>query len=243
MSMLTPPGMGGKYRITGHRFPHMRRPRNRRRIVLAAVATAAVLGLAGWGTLQLVDVFSGGGGRGTQASSKVRSGDCKTGAKAAGQAVPRELPKPTDITVNVYNATPRTNLAKEAADELRRRGFRIGKVGNAPALYDKKVPGAGLLLGSPDAAEGALKVLATQLAGTETKNDQREGQDVDLMIGDAYKELASREDADRALEELGEPPLPTAQPSDLPSDSPSPSSPPPSPAAPARAPSPAVTRC
>lgn len=27
MSMLTPPGMGGKYRITGDKYPRMRRPR------------------------------------------------------------------------------------------------------------------------------------------------------------------------------------------------------------------------
>ncbi|MGO4755049.1 LytR family transcriptional regulator, partial [Streptomyces sp. 2MCAF27] len=60
MSMLTPPGMGGKYRITGNRYPRMRRPRGRRRLVFAAMGTVVALGLVGWGTLQLIDVFSGG---------------------------------------------------------------------------------------------------------------------------------------------------------------------------------------
>ncbi|GHG60142.1 LytR C-terminal domain-containing protein [Streptomyces griseocarneus] len=212
MSMLTPPGMGGKYRITGNRYPHMRRPRNRRRIVLAVVATAAVLGLAGWGTLQLVDVFSGDRHKQTQAAAQQKkgAGDCKGGAGAhtTGRAAPRELPKPGDITVNVYNATPRGGLAKVTADELERRGFRIGKVGNAEAEYDKKVPGTALLVGPQASVEGALKVLATQVAGAEAKGDQREGQDVDLVLGDAYKELKPKEEADKALAGLAQQPKP-----------------------------------
>ncbi|MEU4209992.1 LytR C-terminal domain-containing protein [Streptomyces sp. NPDC026206] len=218
MSMLTPPGMGGKYRITGNRFPHMRRPPNRRRIVLAAVGTAAVLGLAGWGTLQLVDVFSGGGSESRAAAQrqpeKKQDGDCKSDAGSGGAAgregpgTPKPLPKPGDITVNVYNATPRGGLAKITADELARRGFRIGKVGNAQADYDKKVEGAGLLLGSRDAVDGALKVLGTQLAGTEARSDNRGEQDVDLVLGSAYRTLTPKEEAERALAGLVEQPRP-----------------------------------
>jgi LytR cell envelope-related transcriptional attenuator len=224
MSMLTPPGMGGKYRITGNRHPHMRRSRNRRRIVLAMVSSAAALALAGWGTLQLVDVFSGGreettqaahdkGAKGTTNTSntsgtKAGKDDCKS----APRAVPKAVPKPGDITVNVYNATPRGGLAKITADELAKRGFKIGKVGNAPALYDKKVANVGLLLGAPEAAEGALKVLGTQVAGTEVKNDQRTGGDVDLILGNEFKELAPRKDADRALTALGGEPKPEEPP-------------------------------
>ncbi|MCC3777481.1 LytR C-terminal domain-containing protein [Streptomyces sp. UNOB3_S3] len=226
MSMLTPPGMGGKYRITGHRFPHMRRARNRRRIVLAGTATAVVLGLAGWGTVQLVDVFSGGPAT-TQAAAapQKRNGDCKSGsdaAEAAGRKLPRDVPRPGDITVNVYNATPRGGLAKITADELERRGFRIGKVGNAQADYDKKVNGTGVLLGSQESLEGALRVLGTQLAGAEAKSDQREGQDVDLVLGAAYQGLTSQEESEKGLSALerGEvPPSPSA-PSQAPSSAP-----------------------
>ncbi|MFE0047465.1 LytR C-terminal domain-containing protein [Streptomyces albireticuli] len=215
MSMLTPPGMGGKYRITGRRFPHMRRPRNRRRIVLAVASAATALALAGWGTLQLVDVFSGGSaegtaraahGKGTQGTKSGKEGreDCK--------AVPRALPKPDEITVNVYNATPRGGLAKATADELRQRGFKVGKWENAPALYDRKVEGTGLLLGAPEAVDGALKVLGTQLAGTQVKNDQRTNGEVDLIIGAQFKELTPRQDADRALTALGGQPKPMVTP-------------------------------
>ncbi|GGX93193.1 LytR C-terminal domain-containing protein [Streptomyces hiroshimensis] len=223
MSMLTPPGMGRKYRITGKRFPHMRRPRNRRRIVLAAVTSAVALAVAGWGTLQLVDVFTGGPsetqahGAGAKGGKGAKDGDCKAAAEEGAE--PKPLPRPSDITVNVYNATPRGGLAKITADELKSRGFKIGKVGNAPALYDKKVEKIGLLIGAPTAAEGALKVIGTQMAGAEVKNDQRTAdEEVDLVIGNEYKELTARQDADRSLTDMG------VEPGQAPSESPSPSS-------------------
>ncbi|MET9351100.1 LytR C-terminal domain-containing protein [Streptomyces termitum] len=205
MSMLTPPGMGGKYRITGDVYPRMRRPHRRRRIVLASAAAVVLLGAAGWGTYQLVDVFSGGDDTRTTAAGK--RADCKP-APAPTPAV--ALPKPGQVTVNVYNATPRSGLAKTTADELKKRGFAIGKVGNAPAAYDKKVTGAGLLLGAPAAAKGSFAVLGTQLAGTTTKVDTRTTADVDLIIGTAFKNLSPKATADAALAALNKPkPAPT----------------------------------
>ncbi|GHF42049.1 membrane protein [Streptomyces mashuensis] len=211
MSMLTPPGMGGRYRVTGRRFPHTRRARNRRRVALAAVASAAALGLAGWGTYQLVEVFTGGPEQ-TRTVAAHSGTDCKPAAHGR-PGVRRDgppPPKPGDITVNVYNATPRGGLAKITADELERRGFRIGKVGNAQEDYDKKVTATAVLLGSREAVDGALKVLGTQLGGTEVKNDDRESpQEVDLVLGAAYKSLTPKEDADKALAALTEPPKPS----------------------------------
>ncbi|MFC9592868.1 LytR C-terminal domain-containing protein [Streptomyces sp. NPDC056944] len=206
MSMLTPPGMGGKYRITGDVYPRMRRPHRRRRIVLASAAAVVVLGAAGWGTLQLVDVFSGDGTKTTAG----KQADCKPAPKAT-TAPAAALPKPAQITVNVYNATPRSGLAKTTADELKKRGFKIGKVGNAPTAYDKKVPGAGLLLGAPAATKGAFSVLGTQLAGATAKTDTRATADVDLIIGTAFKTLSPKATADAALVALTKP-APTVKP-------------------------------
>ncbi|MER7535373.1 LytR C-terminal domain-containing protein [Streptomyces sp. NPDC097704] len=200
MSMLTPPGMGGKYRITGDVYPRMRRPHRRRRIVLASAAAVVVLGAAGWGTLQLVDVFSGDGGTKTTAGKQT---DCKPAPKPT--PAPAAFPKPAQITVNVYNATPRSGLAKTTADELKKRGFKIGKVGNAPTAYDKKVSGAGLLLGAPTATKGVFPVLGTQLAGAATKTDTRATADVDLIIGTAFKTLSPKTTADAALVALTKP--------------------------------------
>lgn len=203
MSMLTPPGMGGKYRVTGDVYPRMRRPAGRRRIILGSAAAAVVLGAAGWGTFQLVEVFTGGGEQTTKAAGK--PSDCKPAPEPAATAPAAALPKPAQITVNVYNATARGGLAKATADELKKRGFLIGKVGNAPAAYDKKVPGTGLLLGAPGAAKGTFSVVGTQLKGATTKVDTRPTADVDLIIGTAFKQLDPKATADAALVALNKP--------------------------------------
>ncbi|TXS36782.1 LytR C-terminal domain-containing protein [Streptomyces sp. OR43] len=191
--------MGGKYRITGDKYPRMRRPRRRSKLVLASIASLVALGLAGWGTLQLIDVFTGGD---KQASAADRKADCPTAAPSAPAKV---LPKPAKITVNVYNATPRGGLAKAAADELKKRGFTIGKVGNATAAYDKKVAGTGLLLGAPAAVNGTFPVLGTQLPGAATKTDARKGADVDLIIGTKFKAFSPPQTAATALTALTKP--------------------------------------
>ncbi|MEV0371164.1 LytR C-terminal domain-containing protein [Streptomyces sp. NPDC050636] len=212
MSMLTPPGMGGKkYRITGDRYPRMRRPRHRRRIVLTIVAAACALGLACWGTLQLIDVFGGRGNtaQASQDKEKCRKADTAGGSHAKPAA--DKPPKPAALTVNVFNATPHAGLAKRTADELKKRGFKIGKVGNAPAVYDKKVKGSGILLGPKAAAGGPLKVLATQLAGAEQKTDDRKGTELDLILGDTFKELAKPKDAAKSLALLTKPSPPPSR--------------------------------
>lgn len=210
MSMLTPPGMGGNYRIKGNKYPRMRRPRRRGRLVALTVASVVVLGVGGWGTLQLIDVFTGGG---RKASAAGDGTDCGTTTKASPSAAAEPLPQPRTITVNVLNATTRAGLAKKTADELKKRGFKIGDVGNATKQYDKKVKGTGLLLGPAAARDTTLPVLGTQLPGAERRTEAaRKGAAVDLVIGDGFKELAKKPDADRALTKLATPePAPTTK--------------------------------
>ncbi|MFD6418497.1 LytR C-terminal domain-containing protein [Streptomyces sp. NPDC060194] len=202
MSMLTPPGMGGKYRVTGTAYPRMRRPRRRRRIVLVLVTSLAVAGLAGWGTLQLVDVYSGTSD-GAKAKAGAKAGCAPSASPAAVKAV--ALPAPGTVTVNVLNATPRSGLAKKTADELKKRGFKVGEVGNAPKAYDKKVKDAALLLGAPATSDGAFKVLGAQLAGERTEHDTRSGRTVDLVIGDKFTQLTPRKQATTTLTALKNP--------------------------------------
>lgn len=205
MSMLTPPGMGGQYRITGDKYPRMRPPRRRGRLAFALVASAAVLGLTGWGTLQLIDVFTGGE-KTSSAATEVCPAAKPSVAASASAAAAKALPQPAKITVNVYNATRRTGLAKTTADELKKRGFRIGEVGNAPKEYDGKVKGTGLLIGPASALHSTLPVLATQLASPEQRTDAaHKGQTVDLIIGTAFKGLTTPSDATRALTALTAP--------------------------------------
>ncbi|MEU9454648.1 LytR C-terminal domain-containing protein [Streptomyces sp. NPDC048277] len=211
MSMLTPPGMGGQYRITGDKYPRMRPRRRRARLTLSVVASVTALGLVGWGTLQLIDVFTGGGGSASAAGS---AGDCvkravasaSPAAGATAGASTTALPKPAQITVNVYNATTRTGLAKDTADELKKRGFKIGDVGNAPAKFDQKVKGTAVLLGPASALKTSLPVLATQLATPDQRTEAgRKGTAVDLILGDAFKTLTPQATAAKAITALSAP--------------------------------------
>lgn len=210
MSMLTPPGMGGKYRITGDKYPRMRRRRRRGRLVVVVVACGAALGVAGWGTLQLIDVFTGGGGTASAAGSKASCTVKSAKASPSAPASPAALPRPAQITVNVLNATTRSGLAKTTADALEKRGFKIGEVGNAPKQYDKKVTGAALLLGPTASLNTSLSVLATQVDGAERRADAaRKGTEVDLIIGDRFQALSTEAQAAKAWNVLVSP-QPTA---------------------------------
>ncbi|MEU6550782.1 LytR C-terminal domain-containing protein [Streptomyces sp. NPDC046915] len=195
--------MGGQYRITGGKYPRMRPPRRRGRLVFLTVVCVTALGVAGWGTVQLIDVFTGGGDKDTASGAKA---DCPASTKVSPAARTKALPEPGKITVNVYNATARTGLAKQTADELKKRGFRIGDVGNATKQYDKKIKGSGMLLGPASALNTSLPVLAAQLAGAEQRTDAtRKGDAVDLFIGNGFKDLSKRADADKAVAALTAP--------------------------------------
>jgi hypothetical protein len=207
MSMLTPPGMGGKYKITGDKYPRMRQRRRRGRLVAAVVASAAALAIVAWGSLQLIDVFTGGGKKASADGTKADCGSrvspsAGSSAGTKGAAAPR----PGQITVNVYNATTRSGLAKSTADELKKRGFKIGDVGNASKEFDKKVKGTGVLLGPTSSLNSSLPVLATQLSGAERRTDAaRKGADIDLIIGNTFKTLTTKPAADKALATLTSP--------------------------------------
>ncbi len=211
MSMLTPPGMGGQYQIRGDKYPRMRRPRRRGKLVVLTITSVAALGVAGWGTLQLFDVFTGGG---NPASAVGVKAGCATKASPSPSPSPSAaLPGPDRITVNVLNATTKSGLAKKTADELKKRGFKIGDVGNAAEEYDKKVKGTGVLLGPASSLKTSLPVLGAQLADAERRTEaSRKGVEIDLIIGDAFTRLTAKADADRALAALNAPePEPTAK--------------------------------
>jgi hypothetical protein len=208
MSMLTPSGMGGKYRVTGNAYPRMRRPRRRGRILAAVIASIVVLGLFGWGALQLFHVFNGDSGNTKANAAPQNRPSCKPAPTPARAAKPVALPQPAGVTLNVLNATARGGLAKSTADELAKRGFKVANFGNALPPYDKKVTQSALLVAGP-AGEGAAREAGTQVAGSAVKIDPtRKGTAVDLLIGNGFSVLASPSDAAKARVVAANPPAP-----------------------------------
>ncbi|WP_322973153.1 LytR C-terminal domain-containing protein [Peterkaempfera griseoplana] len=202
--MLTPPGLKGKqYRVTGNSYPRLVPPNKRRRRIVALVSTVLVVAVISWGAVQLTDIFG-------SASRKLSAGSCpaaspsasKASAHGAGDAAaspaPTGVPKPQAVTVNVYNATTRPGLAGRTADELRKRGFKVGKVGNAPANLDKKVKESVRLIGGPSGSK-ALLLLGTHVKGAKTTPDTRKDASVDFVIGNGFTALLSPAQAEKAL--------------------------------------------
>ncbi|MFC1410877.1 LytR C-terminal domain-containing protein [Streptacidiphilus sp. N1-12] len=223
--MLTPPGLKGKqYRVTGTAYPRLARPNHRRRLILLAITGVTVLAVLGWGTSQLLDVFGGkkstaAAGCGTKVAAhgdSVPSGAASAspsagssaaagtkagagaGASAGAGAALAVVPKPTGITVNVYNATDRAGLAGQTAAELKKRGFTIGKIGNAPTALQHKVLGTAQVTGNSAAAK-LMTVVGTEVTGAKPVTDLRKDTTVDLILGNGFTTLATPAQAAQAL--------------------------------------------
>lgn len=223
MSMLTPPGLKGKqYRVTGTTYPRLARPNTRRRRIVQSVTGVVVLAVLGWGTFQLVDVFGGhkktaaaGCTRTTTAAGTAGSADKASGAASAAPSgsapvsaspavaafaalVPGAVPKPAAVTVNVYNATNRAGLAGQTAAELKKRGFTIGKIGNAPAALQNKIPGSAQVSGGK-AGAAMMTLLGTEVTGSHPVTDKRNDTSVDLVLGNGFSALATPAQAAKAV--------------------------------------------
>ncbi|WP_188301724.1 LytR C-terminal domain-containing protein [Streptomyces sp. CBMA156] len=219
--MLTPQGLKGKqYRVTGNTYPRLGRPPKKSRKVIAALVGLLVLALISLGGLQLYDIFTGKGKNASAQACATPSGKPlaaptpgatdAAGAPAAAQGDPHAVPQPSAVTVNVYNATTKGGLAGRTAEEFKKRGFVIGKVGNAPAELDKKVPGTAQVIAGP-AGAGAGTLVGSQIAGAAVTADARTDGSVDFVIGDSYNTLLDETQAAAALALATKPsPTPTA---------------------------------
>jgi hypothetical protein len=99
---------------------------------------------------------------------------------------PRLKPIPSEVTVNVYNTTYKTGLAKTVADQLKARGFRIKEVTNDP-LRTMQMGTAVIRFGEEGDLAAAL--LQGHVPGAQLLKDTRAGAGVDLVIGNAFTGL------------------------------------------------------
>lgn len=164
-----------------------RRARRRRRTAITLLVVVAGLSFAFY-----------------YAATKYRAGptasDCPTstsrptaakatpGAKpaATAKAAPAAL-APSQVTVNVYNATTRSGLAGDTAKLVKARGYVVGTIANDP--LNKSVAGtAEIRFGPNGAAAGAL--VGKLVAGSVGVTDARADASVDLVLGAKFSALA-----------------------------------------------------
>lgn len=188
--------IGGKrFRVSGYDqyTPARRRRQRRRRIGIAAGLCVVLLAVGGWFGYQQA---YGGKSHDKAAAAALCGKTVTTGKGASGRPTTTATTKPADpkaltphqVTVNVYNATSRTGLAAITANELRSRGFRIGKVANDPV--QETVTSSALVRGS--AADLArLQFVEAQIGGSIQGFDHRTNATIDLVVGNRYHALST----------------------------------------------------
>jgi len=93
------------------------------------------------------------------------------------------LPKPASVTVNVYNATQTSGLARKTASQLRTSEFVIGDVANDP--LNKTIPGVAEIRYGKKGSVNA-RLLAFYLPSATLVLDKRTDATVDLVLGDTF---------------------------------------------------------
>jgi hypothetical protein len=153
---------------------------------IVVVLMLAVLFGAAYGAVRLLR------GSSNDTSPQAAATPCTTATAHPGTA----LPKPATVTINVYNATDRTGLAKRTSAELATRGFVIAKVANDP-LSKKVTAVAELRYGSKGLANAQL--LRYYLPGAVLVADKRSDATVDVVLGNAFTVVAPQAAVTAAL--------------------------------------------
>jgi LCP family protein required for cell wall assembly len=95
---------------------------------------------------------------------------------------------PSDVTLDVLNATTTAGLAREVGDQLTAQGFGVGRVDNDPATVTTSVVRHG-----PDSVDQA-RTVAAAIPGAKLKLSDVAGRDgVQLVIGPNFTEVAAVE--------------------------------------------------
>jgi hypothetical protein len=134
--------------------------------------------------------------RDTQSGTANPAAKCKEGYALASIA----LREPKDIKIRVFNATERPGRAASLADDFRNRKFQVVQTGNAKSGVDE----VAVLRYGPKAVGSAHLLRAYFLdQATPEYDDKRKDDVVDVIIGDAFQQLATTTEVHQSLVELG----------------------------------------
>lgn len=171
--MLTPLGAGGAARRPRRRWPRVL-------AVLLVLALVAGAGAAAWWWYrdqQEVDALP----------APVVSRTCTTPTPD----LPKKLPEPDQVVVDVANGTDRAGLALDTADELATRGFVVGDIGNT----DKPVTRGVAVVRYRDQDLPAAVLVASYVPGAVLRPVAVDTE-VALWLGPDFVEVVDSEDAD-----------------------------------------------
>jgi LytR cell envelope-related transcriptional attenuator len=138
--------------------------------------------------------------------------DDQTGPFAAGcpkDAVIADtrLPEPSEVKINVYNATDHPGLANQVAIDFKNRKFTVVNASNDPK--GKRLDQVAVLRYGPKAVGAAWLLRAYFLDQAAREFDiNRKDALVDVVIGTQFKQLATVTEFHQALAQLGNPTLP-----------------------------------
>lgn len=163
--------------------------RSRTSTVALVVVMAVLLFAAG----VALSWFLRGNGGTNQASGPSPSPECTTTT-----AKPVALPKPGQVSVNVYNSTDRTGLAASTAATLQERGFVVGTVANDP--LGTTVAGTAEIRYGPK-GEDEAKLVQYYFAGSKLVLDDRKDTSVDVSLGEKFKQVRPQAAVDQAIAE------------------------------------------
>jgi hypothetical protein len=171
-------------------------PRRRHPAATTAIVVLMMLVLFGaaFGAVRLVR----GGGDSPDAGATT-PGPCVTTTVRPGLV----LPKPGQVTANVFNATSRAGLARRTSDQLKSRGFVIAKVANDP-LGKSLTTVAEIRYGPAGLANAQLMRYYVQ--GATLVLDKRADATVDVVLGAKFVAITPQPVVDTNLAK----PVPTA---------------------------------
>ena len=108
--------------------------------------------------------------------------------------------QPSKMKINVMNGTEVAGLAGATATKLKKRGFKVGDVGNARL---SQVDVVGAVTSGPDGYAQAMTLQRNITGLAYVFDPKRQGSTVDLVIGTKYKDLVNEKKINSKSGKLG----------------------------------------
>jgi hypothetical protein len=150
-----------------------------RTLIVLGLLAVAVLVAGRWGWAQLTQPL------GDATAAATPTAEASPTCTPAGKPQQQALPKPSTITVNVYNAGRVQGLAANAAGQLEAQGFVIGAVDNDP--LGKQLAGVGEIRSAagPE-AKPQVEQLLRYVPGATWVQDGRTDGTLDFAAGAGF---------------------------------------------------------